>query len=193
MNTLIFATNNQHKIEEIRSIIGNKFNIITLAEAGINVDIPEPHETLEENSYEKASYIYKITNESCFAEDTGLEVEALNGEPGVLSARYGGDEKNSLENIKKVLYNLDDIGNRAAQFRTVISLIIKGELHQFEGVSIGTITEEIKGNDGFGYDPIFVPRGSDKTFAEMTLEEKNAFSHRRKATDKLIEFLSQFD
>ena len=193
MNTLIFATNNQHKIEEIKSVVGDKFNIITLAEAGINVDIPEPHETLEENSFEKASYIYKITNESCFAEDTGLEVEALNNEPGVLSARYAGSQKSSLENIKKVLYNMDGIGNRAAQFRTVITLIFKGKLHQFEGIAVGTITEEIKGEDGFGYDPIFIPRGSTKTFAEMTLEEKNAFSHRRKATDKLIEFLGQFE
>lgn len=189
MRTLIFATNNQNKIDEIKTVIGDRFNIITLAEAGINVDIPEPHETLEENSYEKASYIFKMTGEACFAEDTGLEVEALNNEPGVMSARYAGDEKNSLENINKVLYNLDDIGNRAAQFRTVITLILNGDQHQFEGVAIGTITEEIKGTDGFGYDPIFIPRGSTKTFAEMTMEEKNAFSHRRKATDKLIAFL----
>jgi XTP/dITP diphosphohydrolase len=189
MNTLIFATNNQHKIDEIRTVIGTRFNIITLAEAGIHIDIPEPHDTIEENAAEKSSFIYHLTNKDCFGEDTGLEIEALNGQPGVLSARYAGDEKSHSKNIEKVLHNLRGIDNRNAQFKTIISLMIDGKQYQFEGLCNGKIMSELKGNDGFGYDPIFVPNGSDKTFAEMTMEEKNMYSHRRKATDKLIAFL----
>jgi XTP/dITP diphosphohydrolase len=189
MNTLIFATNNQHKIDEIRTVIGTRFNIITLAEAGIHIDIPEPHDTIEENAAEKSSFIYHLTNKDCFGEDTGLEIEALNGQPGVLSARYAGDEKSHSKNIEKVLHNLRGIDNRNAQFKTIISLMIDGKQYQFEGLCNGKIMSELKGNDGFGYDPIFVPNGSDKTFAEMTMEEKNIYSHRRKATDKLIAFL----
>jgi XTP/dITP diphosphohydrolase len=189
MNTLIFATNNQHKIDEIRTVIGTRFNIITLAEAGIHIDIPEPHDTIEENAAEKSSFIYHLTNKDCFGEDTGLEIEALNGQPGVLSARYAGDEKSHSKNIEKVLHNLQGIDNRNAQFKTIISLMIDGKQYQFEGLCNGKIMSELKGNDGFGYDPIFVPNGSDKTFAEMTMEEKNIYSHRRKATDKLIAFL----
>jgi len=189
MDQLIFATNNQHKIDEIRTVIGTKFNIITLAEAGINIDIPEPHDTIEENAAEKSSFIYKLTNKDCFGEDTGLEVEALNGEPGVLSARYAGDAKQPLKNIEKLLQNLQEKSNRTAQFKTVISLMLNGQQHQFEGICKGRIIDELKGTDGFGYDPVFIPDGDTKTFAEMTMEEKNIYSHRRKATDKLIAFL----
>ncbi|MFY7964054.1 MAG: RdgB/HAM1 family non-canonical purine NTP pyrophosphatase [Chitinophagaceae bacterium] len=189
MNTLIFATNNQHKVDEIRTVIGTMFEIITLAEAGINIDIPEPFDTIEENAAEKSSFIYSLTGKDCFGEDTGLEVAALNGEPGVKSARYAGDGKSSLKNIEKLLLNLQGESNREAQFKTVISLILNGEKYAFEGICKGKIVEHLKGTDGFGYDPIFIPDGSHKTFAEMTMEEKNIYSHRRKATDKLIAFL----
>ncbi len=189
MNTLIFATNNKHKIDEIRTVIGSTFNIITLTEAGINIDIPEPHDTIEENADEKSTFIYNLTKKDCFGEDTGLEVEVLNGEPGVKSARYAGEGRSSLDNIHKLLQKLDGLSNRNAQFKTIISVIINGKQTQFEGICKGKIIEELRGTDGFGYDPIFIPDGGNKTFAEMTMQEKNVFSHRRKATDKLIEFL----
>jgi XTP/dITP diphosphohydrolase len=191
MTTLIFATNNQHKVEEIRSVIGNDFNIITLKEAGIDIDIPEPHDTLEKNASEKSSVIHQLTQKNCFSEDTGLEVDALNAAPGVLSARYAGDGKNFQKNIDKLLENLSGISNRKAQFRTVISLILNDHEILFEGICKGQIIEDQKGNKGFGYDPVFIPEGSDRTFAEMTMEEKNRFSHRRKATDQLIQFLKE--
>lgn len=190
MTTLIFATNNKNKVEEIRKVIGNKFDIITLEEAGIDIDIPEPHDTIEENAAEKSNFIYKLTGKNAFGEDTGLEIEALNNEPGVLSARYAGDEKNHQKNIEKVLLNLNGVENRTAQFKTIISLIIDGKQLMFEGICKGKIIHEQRGNQGFGYDPIFVPEGSEKTFAEMNLDEKSVYSHRRKATDKLIEYLS---
>lgn len=189
---LIFATNNQHKVEEIRSVIGNLFNIITLKEAGIDVDIPEPHDTIEANASEKSKIIFQLTRQNCFGEDTGLEVEALNGEPGVKSARYAGDARNFEANIDKLLYNLTDKQNRNAQFKTVISLMWDGTEYLFEGITGGKIIHERKGNNGFGYDAIFVPEGSKKTFGEITMEEKNLYSHRRKATDKLIEFLKTY-
>lgn len=190
MTTLIFATNNKNKVEEIRKVIGNKFDIITLEEAGIDIDIPEPHDTIEENAAEKSNFIYKLTGKNAFGEDTGLEIEALNNEPGVLSARYAGDEKSHQKNIEKVLLNLNGVENRTAQFKTIISLIIDGKQLMFEGICKGKIIHEQRGNQGFGYDPIFVPEGSEKTFAEMNLDEKSVYSHRRKATDKLIEYLS---
>jgi XTP/dITP diphosphohydrolase len=190
-NTLIFATNNQHKVQEIRSVIGDYFDIITLKEAGIDIDIPEPHNTIEANASEKSKTIYKLTHQNCFGEDTGLEVEALNGEPGVKSARYAGNEKNFEANIDKLLNKLNAAENRSAQFKTVISLMWNGEEYLFEGITQGKIIHERKGNNGFGYDSVFIPEGSNKTFAEMELAEKNLFSHRRKATDKLIEFLKQ--
>lgn len=190
MSTIIFATNNQHKVNEIRSVIGNKFNIITLKEAGINIDIPEPHDTLEANAIEKATTIFKLSNSNVFSEDTGLEVDALNGEPGVKSARYAGDDKDFQANIDKVLDKLGNATDRKARFRTVICLFLNGRNHLFEGICEGRIISEQKGGKGFGYDPVFVPAGAEKTFAEMTMEEKNQFSHRRKATDKLIHFLS---
>ncbi len=190
-NTLIFATNNQHKVEEIRSVIGNHFNIITLQEAGIDIDIPEPHSTIEANASEKSKTIYQLAGQNCFGEDTGLEVEALNGEPGVKSARYAGDEKNFEANIDKLLKKLNGIQNRNAQFKTVISLMFNKKEFLFEGITKGKIIRERKGENGFGYDSVFIPEGNNKTFAEMKLSEKNIFSHRRKATDKLIEFLKQ--
>lgn len=189
MDTLIFATNNQNKVDEIRLVLGNRFNIITLKEAGIDIDIPEPHDTLEENATEKSGVIHKLTKKNCFSEDTGLEVEALNGEPGVKSARYAGEGRSFENNIDKLLQNLAGKNNRNARFRTIISLILNEKEYFFEGVCPGVITTERKGRNGFGYDPVFIPDGSSKTFAEMTMEEKSLFSHRKKAMEKLVEFL----
>lgn len=189
MEKLIFATNNQHKVDEIRIVLGNIFDIITLKEAGIDIDIPEPHNTLEENAKEKSSTIYALTKKNCFGEDTGLEVYSLNGEPGVKSARYAGNERSFKANIDKLLDNMKNSDNRAARFRTVISLIINGKEKQFEGICEGMILKTTRGENGFGYDPVFVPKGNTKTFAEMTIAEKNIFSHRKKAMDKLINFL----
>ena len=189
---LIFATNNQHKVDEIRHSINSTFELLTLKEAGIDIDIPEPHDTLEANATEKSRTIYQLTHTNCFSEDTGLEVAALNGEPGVKSARYAGDGRSFDRNIDKLLANLEDKMDMSARFRTVICLIIDGEETQFEGICAGKILRERKGTNGFGYDPIFIPDGSDKTFAEMELKEKDRFSHRAKATEKLVAFLSQW-
>ena len=189
--SLIFATNNQHKVTEIRQVLPATFTIITLAEAGIDIDIPEPHDTLEANATEKSTVIYNITGKDCFSEDSGLEIEALNGEPGVKSARYAGDGRNFDANIDKVLSKLAGNTNRRAQFRTVISLLINGKEHLFEGVCTGTIKHERSGTGGFGYDPVFVPDGSSLTFAEMDAAEKARISHRAKATSQLIAFLQQ--
>lgn len=189
-NLLIFATNNFHKVEEIRFVTGSEFNIITLQEAGINIDIPEPHDTIEANASEKSKAIYQLTKQNCFGEDTGLEVDALNGEPGVKSARYAGDEKNFEANIDKLLHKLNGIENRRAQFKTIISLMWNSKEYLFEGIIKGNITHERKGKNGFGYDSVFIPEGSNKTFGEMDLAEKNLYSHRRRATNKLIEFLN---
>ncbi|MEP7238875.1 MAG: RdgB/HAM1 family non-canonical purine NTP pyrophosphatase [Ferruginibacter sp.] len=191
MNSIIFATNNQHKVDEVRAVLGERFNILTLKEAGIDIDIPEPHDTLEANATEKSRTIFKLTNKNCFSEDTGLEVEALNGEPGVKSARYAGDSRSFDDNIEKLLTKMQAADNKVARFRTVISLILDGEEYFFEGICPGKIIEEKKGANGFGYDPVFVPDGSDKTFAEMEMAEKNKFSHRKKAMEKLIIFLSE--
>jgi XTP/dITP diphosphohydrolase len=190
---IIFATNNQHKVDEIRAALPSHFEIITLKEAGIDIDIPEPHDTLEKNAEEKAATIYHLTDTDCFSEDTGLEVFSLNGEPGVHSARYAGEEKSFQNNIDKLLFNLKDTGDRTAQFRTVICLIMEGEINFFEGICKGRIIAEQKGEKGFGYDPVFVPDGVEKTFAEMDMKEKNEYSHRRKAVDKLVSFLNQTD
>lgn len=187
---LIFATNNQYKVDEIRHIIGSHFQLLTLKEAGIDIDIPEPHATIEENASEKSRTIYKLTHANCISEDTGLEVTALNGEPGVKSARYAGEDKSFDKNIDKLLYNLEGKTDTTARFKTIISLIIDGTEHLFEGVCEGKIIFEKKGSQGFGYDPVFVPQGSDKTFGEMSLEEKTKFSHRKKATEKLVTFLN---
>ncbi|HZG99828.1 MAG TPA: RdgB/HAM1 family non-canonical purine NTP pyrophosphatase [Flavisolibacter sp.] len=192
MFTLIFATNNQHKIEEIRAVLPAHFSIITLKEAGINIDIPEPHNSLEENAREKAKTIFRLTNTNCFSEDSGLEIDALNGKPGVKSARYAGEGQSSADNIQKVLRNMEGKTNRKAQFCTVICLILNGNEHLFEGICKGTIISAETGTQGFGYDPIFVPDGAVHTFAEMTMEEKNQYSHRRKAVDKLVAFLNNY-
>lgn len=190
--TLIFATNNQHKADEIRAVLNGLFTIQTLKDAGIFIDIPEPHPTLEENAKEKSGTIHQLTSGNCFSEDTGLEVFSLHGEPGVKSARYADNDVRFKNNTEKLLFHLKDITNRAAQFRTVISLVLDGKEYQFEGVCTGTITTEEKGSNGFGYDPVFIPDGADKTFGEMTMEEKTIFSHRKKAMQKLLAFLNQY-
>jgi len=190
---LIFATNNQHKAEEVKAVVNRSIEIITLKDAGIDIDIPEPHDTLEENATEKSRTIYDLTKTNCFSEDTGLEVIALNGEPGVKSARYAGDSRSFDKNIEKLLQKLQDKSDKSARFRAVISLIIDGQETQFEGVCAGRIINEKRGSQGFGYDPIFIPEGSDKTFGEMDLEEKKTFSHRTKATEKLVAFLNNIE
>lgn len=187
--TLVFATNNENKVKEIRSVLGAGFSIITLQESGIDIDIPEPHDTLEANATEKSVTIYNMTGNDCFSEDTGLEIAALYGAPGVLSARYAGEQKSADDNISKVLQELNGQENRKASFRTIISLILGGKEYQFEGICPGTILTERTGEKGFGYDPIFVPDGAAKAFAEMDTTEKNMYSHRAKAFHKLVNFL----
>lgn len=191
MIELIFATNNEHKAQEIQATCSGRIAILTLKQAGINIDIPEPFASLEANASQKSNVIYRLTGKDCFSEDTGLEVEALHGEPGVLSARYAGIDKNFDKNISKLLQSLSKHTNRKARFRTVISLIINNSEHFFKGVCEGSIGYNHKGNNGFGYDPVFIPANAQKTFAEMTMEEKNVYSHRRKASDKLVSFLQQ--
>ena len=187
---LIFATNNAHKLEEIRIAIGSHVEIISLAEAGIQQEIPEPFETLKENAREKAQTIYRLSRgENCFSEDTGLEVDALGGEPGVHSARYAGEPVSYTNNTRKLLRALADSSNRRARFITLICLILNGTEYFFEGRCEGRILRSPVGQAGFGYDPVFMPDGSSKSFAEMDAEEKNVFSHRRKAGDLLIAFL----
>ncbi len=189
MNTIIFATNNEHKVIEVRSVLKEIFEIISLKEAGIEIDIPEPYSSLKENAFQKASIIYQLTRKNCFAEDTGLEVEVLNGEPGVKSARYAGEERSFAKNINKLLSKLKNKENRKAQFRTVVCLIENGKEKIFEGICKGTIIAIRRGDSGFGYDPVFIPDGSSNTFAEMSMEEKNRFSHRTKAIEKLTSYL----
>ena len=191
MDTLIFATNNQHKVDEMRSILGADFNIISLKDAGIDIDIPEPHDTLEANASEKSGTIHRLTKKDCFSEDTGLEVTALNGAPGVKSARYAGDANDFGKNVEKLLLDMQGIDKREARFRTIISLILDDKEYLFEGICNGRIIEEKRGSLGFGYDPVFVPDGSEKTFSEMEMAEKNLFSHRKKAMEKLISFLKK--
>src|SRR6185503_6077638 len=191
---LIFASNNQHKIEELKAFCKNesdnyRIEIISLKEAGIDIDIPEPHDTLEENASEKSLTIHKLTGKDCFSEDTGLEIEALNGEPGVKSARYAGEGRSFKDNIEKVLNKLSSHSNKKARFRSVISLILEGKETLFEGICNGKIIDSPRGTMGFGYDPIFIPDGSNRTFAEMALEEKNEFNHRAKAAAKLVAYL----
>ncbi|HWK03711.1 MAG TPA: RdgB/HAM1 family non-canonical purine NTP pyrophosphatase [Puia sp.] len=189
---LIFATNNQHKVEEIQSAIGKELGVISLHQAGIDIDIPEPHDTLEANASEKSFTIHRLTGKNCFSEDTGLEVTALNGEPGVKSARYAGEDRAFEKNMEKLLHKLDGNPDRRARFRTVISLILDGQEHLFEGICEGRILPGPTGTQGFGYDPVFSPDGEERSFAQMTLEEKNQYSHRRKAADKLVAFLREY-
>ena len=198
---IVFATNNQHKLDEIRSILGKDIEVVSLADIGCHEDIPETGNTLEENALMKAQYVYDHYHVNCFADDTGLEVEALNGAPGVYSARYaGGVGHDSQANMDKLLNELKDEANRRARFRTVIALIEKKDIcpcgctsikqiHRFEGIVNGQITRQKSGAEGFGYDPIFQPDGYDKTFAELGTEVKNHISHRARATQKLAEYL----
>lgn len=186
---LVFATNNPHKLKEISSILADQLEILSLNDINCHEDIPETAKTLEGNALLKAQFVYDIYNMDCFADDTGLEVEALNGEPGVYSARYAGEEHDSEANKLKLLKNMQGKKNRKAQFRTVISLILNGEKHQFEGIIKGEITTEERGISGFGYDPIFIPKGYDLTFAELGDEIKNKISHRSQAVNKLCQFL----
>lgn len=187
---LIFATSNQNKVLEIQKILPKKFNIKSLKDLNYFEDVPENENTIEGNAIFKAKYIYEKFNINVFADDTGLEVEALNGEPGVHSARYAGTTRNSEKNIKKLLKNLKNIKNRNARFKTVIALIIDNKLHIFSGIVQGYILDSPKGNNGFGYDPVFCPNGFNKSFAELTLKEKNLISHRSLAMKKLIDFIS---
>lgn len=188
---LVFATNNAHKLDEIRAILGDKIEVLSLKDINCDTDIPETADTLEGNAALKAEYIYKNYGLDCFADDTGLEVEALGGAPGVYSARYaGGDGHDSEANMRKLLKELDGEHNRKAQFRTVICLIEKGEEHLFEGIVKGSIIEQKRGASGFGYDPVFMPEGYEETFAEMGNAEKNKISHRARAVEKLCEYLN---
>lgn len=188
---LIFATNNAHKIEEIQAAIGQTVHIITLREAGIDIDIPEPHDTLEANALEKSSTIHRLTGENCFSEDSGLEVLALNCEPGVNSAHYAGSQRSAEQNIHKLLQRLGNATDRSARLRTIISLIWNDRQHLFEGICEGRILTAPIGKNGFGYDPVFVPDGETRSFAQLSLQEKNRYSHRRKAADQLVAFLRQ--
>jgi XTP/dITP diphosphohydrolase len=188
-NRLVFATNNKHKLEEIRHLAGNHFHLLSLADLGFTGDIPEEADTIEGNASQKAWFIYHQYGIDCFADDTGLEIEALHGEPGVYSARYAGENCSFEDNMNKVLAAMQGVENRTARFRTVIALIEKGKLTTFQGEISGIITAEKHGLYGFGYDPVFLPDGYDRTFAEMDLGEKNRISHRGLAVQKLIDYL----
>ncbi len=192
MYKLVFATNNKHKLQEVSDIIGDKCSIVGLKEIGCFEEIPEDFTSLEENALQKAKFVYDKYGNNCFADDTGLEVFALNGEPGVFSARYAGPECNPQNNIAKLLDNLKNVEDRRARFRTVIALIIDGEKFFFEGIVNGHIGFTPKGNNGFGYDPVFIPENFDKTFAELNSDEKNSISHRAMAVRKLIDFFNDF-
>ncbi|MDD2195736.1 MAG: non-canonical purine NTP diphosphatase [Bacteroidales bacterium] len=186
---IVFATNNLHKLSEVQHILGNHFLLLSLNDIGFNHDIPEDHDTLEENASQKVRFIHNRFSVNCFADDTGLEVDALGGSPGVHSARYAGDHKSTKDNVRKLLADLKGESNRKAQFRTVISLIIDGTEKQFEGIIRGQIIDDLRGENGFGYDPIFVPEGYSKTFAELNLSIKNRISHRAIAIQKLVSYL----
>lgn len=192
MQKLIFATNNYHKLQEIQDLLNNKFKIISLDEIGINEDIPETADNLEGNALLKARFVYERTQSDCFADDTGLEVEMLEGAPGVYSARYAGENASFDDNMDKLIHAMENQENRRAKFRTVIALIIKGNEYLFEGKVDGTILKNKQGKDGFGYDPVFLPDGFEKSFAEMDPAQKNAISHRGRSAQKLAHFLEGF-
>ena len=187
----VFATNNAHKLEEVTAILGDKIELLSMKDIHCHADIPETADTLEGNALLKARYIFENYDMDCFADDTGLEVEALNGAPGVYSARYAGDAHNSEANMRKLLQDMEGIENRKAQFRTVFALIINGKEHLFEGIVKGEITKHRCGSSGFGYDPVFIPEGYTQTYAEMGNTLKNKISHRALATNKLCNFLSK--
>jgi XTP/dITP diphosphohydrolase len=187
---LVFATNNQHKLTEIKNLLNKQFIVRSLEDIGCREEIPEEQSTLEGNALQKAQFVYSHYGLNCFADDTGLEVEALGGDPGVLSARYAGPGKNSDDNIRKLLDKLSEIKNRNARFRTVIALVIDGKEILFEGIAEGTILYQKKGENGFGYDPVFCPNGSTCSFAEMDMDTKNKISHRGFAFEKLVHFLN---
>ncbi|MBQ3260215.1 MAG: RdgB/HAM1 family non-canonical purine NTP pyrophosphatase [Alistipes sp.] len=189
MTEIIFATNNAHKLSEAQALLGEEFHLLTPRDCGITEDIPETAATLDGNASQKSHYLHERVGKNCFADDTGLEVEALGGEPGVRSARYATDGHDFAANNRLLLKNMEGIKNRKARFRTVISLILDGEEHLFEGIVEGRIAESEAGCGGFGYDPLFIPEGYDCTFAEMSAEEKNAISHRGRAVQKLVSFL----
>jgi XTP/dITP diphosphohydrolase len=190
---LIFATQNKNKLQEVKKLLRNDIELFTPWDFNFHDEIPETGETLTENALQKAYFIYEKLKQNCFADDTGLEVEALNGAPGVYSARYAGEEKSADKNMDKLLFELNNNGNRKACFKTVIALLLDGKEYLFEGRIDGYITNEKRGNSGFGYDPVFIPDGFDNTFAEMTIEEKNLISHRAIAVKKLAEFLNHKD
>jgi len=190
MKKICFATNNQHKLDEVRKqLAGTEFHVVSLKEIGCFDQLPEPQDPLEGNSWQKADFVFRKFGTACFADDTGLEVEALNGAPGVHSAYYGGEQRSNDANIQLLLDNLHSKQNRAAQFRTVITFIEPSGIHSFEGIVRGTILTEKKGSRGFGYDPVFQPEGHDRSFAEMSMDEKNNLSHRGRAVAKFISFL----
>jgi len=189
MQAVCFATNNLHKLEEVRSVLGSDFRVFSLDEIACKEELPETGNTLEANAHQKANYVFDHYRQTCFADDTGLEVEALNNEPGVYSARYAGPQRNSEANIDLLLSNLEGKENRKARFRTVICWVSEKETNYFEGIVEGEIIGERRGTKGFGYDSVFVPTGYTKTFAEMTMEEKNLLSHRSRAVNRLVEFL----
>ena len=188
---LVFATNNRHKLQEVRDIVGDRVEVLSLSDIGCYDDIPETADTLQGNALIKARHIYEKYGFDCFADDTGLEVEALDGAPGVYSARYAGEECCSESNMQKLLHNLTGKNNRRAQFRTVIALIINGKEKLFNGIVKGNITEEKMGDSGFGYDPIFIPEGFSESFAQMPAEMKNSISHRFRATEQLSNYLKE--
>ncbi|AHM61926.1 RdgB/HAM1 family non-canonical purine NTP pyrophosphatase [Flammeovirgaceae bacterium 311] len=188
---ICFATNNRKKLEEISSWVGPEWQVLSLEDIGCHEELPETGETLEANSAQKAAYVWEHYGIACFADDTGLEVEALGGEPGVYSARYAGAQRSNEDNMQLLLQKLSGAQNRAARFRTVLTYISAAGQQQFEGEVPGTIIDEARGSGGFGYDPIFVPEGHSRTFAEMPLEEKNSMSHRARAMKKLVDFLKQ--
>ena len=188
---IVFATNNPNKLKEIQSLIPKEIEIISLNEIGFNEDIPETGDTLEANAFQKAHYIKDNFNYDCFADDTGLEIDELNGDPGVYSARYAGPERNANANMNKVLNELKGKKIRKAQFRTAIALILKGEEHLFEGKVEGYISKDKQGNEGFGYDPIFIPENDIRSFAQMSMQEKGVISHRGRAVRKLVAYLNK--
>ncbi|MEA2043473.1 MAG: non-canonical purine NTP diphosphatase [Bacteroidota bacterium] len=190
MRKILFATHNKNKIKEVDKILGDNYNIVSLYDIDFHNEIPETQNTIEGNASQKTNYIFEIKAIDCFADDTGLEVEYLNGDPGVYSARYAGEQKNDKDNVAKLLKAMEGVSHRNARFKTVISLIFSNKEYIFEGIAQGKIAETPRGNSGFGYDPVFIPEGYTKTFAQLSPDEKNTISHRALAVKKLTEFLS---